>query len=73
MYQCSYCPQTSTRKWNIQVHETRKHLSTNKVDTNHMDDEHPPPMRSEEQPTDWDLMEDSNQVFKIYKLLQRMK
>ena len=55
MYQCSYCPQTSTRKWNIQVHETRKHLSTNKLDTNHMDDEHPPTMRSEEQPTDWDL------------------
>ena len=73
MYQCSYCPQTSTRKCNIQVHETRKHLSTNKLDTNHMDDEHLPPMHSEEQLTDWDLMEDSIQGFKIYKLLQRMK
>ena len=40
--------------------------------------EHPLPMQSEEQPTeekptDCDLMEDSIQVFKIYKLLQRMK
>ena len=32
---------------------------------------HQQPMQT--QPTDWDLMEDSIQVFKIYKLLQRMK
>ena len=41
-------------------------------------DEHPLPMQSEDQPiqtqpTDCDLIEDSIQVFKIYKLLQRMK
>ena len=41
----------------------------NKVDMNHMEDEHQQPTQSEEQPTNWDLME----VLKIYKLLQRMK
>ena len=25
MWQCSYCPFTSSRKWNMQVHEKRKH------------------------------------------------
>ena len=35
--------------------------------------EHPLPMQSEKQSTDWELMEDSIQVLKIYKLLQRMK
>jgi hypothetical protein len=35
--------------------------------------EHPIPMQSEEQSTDWELMEDSIEVLKIYKLLQRMK
>ena len=36
-------------------------------------EEYQQPMQSEEQFTDWDLMEDSIEVFKIYKLLQRMK
>ena len=36
-------------------------------------EDYPLPMQSEEQSTDWDLMEDSIEVFKIYKLLQRMK
>ena len=31
------------------------------------------PMQHEEKPMDLDLMEDSIEVFKIYKLLQRMK
>ena len=31
------------------------------------------PLPLQPQPTDCDLMEDSIQVFKIYKLLQRMK
>ena len=35
--------------------------------------EHPIPMQSKEQSTDWELMKDIIQVFKIYKLLQRMK
>ena len=25
MWQCSYCPFTSSRKWNTQIHEKRKH------------------------------------------------
>ena len=25
MWQCTYCPFTSSRKWNTQVHEKRKH------------------------------------------------
>ena len=32
--------------------------------------EHPIPMQSKEQSTDWDLMEDSIEVFKIYKLFE---
>ena len=36
-------------------------------------EEYPPPIQTEKQPIDRDLMEDSIQVFKIYKLLQRMK
>ena len=118
MWQCSYCPFTSSRKWNTQVHEKRKHqvqLSTSNDNVQRKTNEHPPaqlgqtlmsdhnyvqgqqamvqqqggrvqvlhqqhdrkhqvhqqPMQS--QPTDCDLMEDSIQVFKIYKLLQRMK
>ena len=35
--------------------------------------EYPLTMHHEEQSIDRDLMEDSIQVFKIYKLLQRMK
>ena len=35
--------------------------------------EHPLSMQSNEQYTDWELIEDSIQVLKIYKLLQRMK
>ena len=105
MWQCSYCPFTSSRKWNTQVHEKRKHqvqLSTSndnvqtlmsdhnyvqgqqamvqqqggRVQVLHQQHDrkhqvHQQPMQS--QPTDCDLMEDSIQVFKIYKLLQRMK
>jgi hypothetical protein len=35
--------------------------------------EHPLPIQIDEQPMNLDLMEDSIQVFKIFKLLQRMK
>ena len=48
MYKCAYCPQTSKKKWNIQVHEARKHSSTNKNDTNQMQDENPMAMQSED-------------------------
>ena len=36
-------------------------------------EEYPLPFQSEKQPTACDLMEDSIEVFKIYKFLQRMK
>jgi hypothetical protein len=36
-------------------------------------EDYPLPLQSEEQSTDWELMEDSIEVLKIYKLLQRMK
>ena len=36
-------------------------------------EECPLPLQSDKQPTDCDLMEESIQVFKIFKLLQRMK
>jgi hypothetical protein len=36
-------------------------------------EDYPLPMQNKEQYTDWELMEDSIEVFKIYKLLQRMK
>jgi hypothetical protein len=35
--------------------------------------EHPLPIQIDEQPMNLDLMEDIIQVFKIFKLLQRMK
>jgi hypothetical protein len=54
--------------YNLKVHQRNKHKTPNEEVV-----EPPPSMRSEEQPTDWDLMEDSIEVFKIYKLLQRMK
>ena len=54
--------------YNLKVHQRNKHKTPNEEVV-----EHPLPMRSEEQPTDWDLMEDSIVVLKIYKLLQRMK
>ena len=34
MYKCSYCPLTSKKKWNIQVHEARKHKAHSSAPTN---------------------------------------
>jgi hypothetical protein len=119
MWQYSYCPFTSSRKWNTQVHEKRMHQDQlskpngngqRKTDEHHpvqgghtkrmmhwctlcnyksddrrcmrrhhrrnhimRKDEYPLPMQSEEQPTDREFMDDSIDVCKIYKLLQRMK
>ena len=45
MWQCSYCPFTSSRKWNTQVHEKRKHqvqLSTSNDNVQRKTNEHPP-------------------------------
>ena len=34
MYKCSYCPVTSKKKWNIQVHEARKHKAHSSAPSN---------------------------------------
>ena len=67
-YWCTHCNYNSERMYNLKVHQSRKHKMIKEEVV-----EPPPPMQSEEQFTDWDLMEDSIEVFKIYKLLQRMK
>jgi hypothetical protein len=68
IHYCAHCDYNSERMYNLKVHQRNKHKTPNEEVV-----EPPPSMRSEEQPTDWDLMEDSIEVFKIYKLLQRMK
>ena len=67
-YWCTHCNYNSERLYNLKVHQRNKDKTPNEEVV-----EPPPSMRSKEQPTDWDLMEDSIEVFKIYKLLQRMK
>jgi hypothetical protein len=45
MWQCSYCPFTSSRKWNTQVHEKRKHqdqISTSNGNGQRKTNEHYP-------------------------------
>ena len=72
-YWCTHCNYNSERMYNLKVHQRNKHkMIKEEVE------EYQQPMQSEEQPTeeqptDWDLMEDSIEVFKIYKLLQRTK
>ena len=62
---CAHCDYNSPYKNNVTQHQSIKHRT--------QQEDHPQPLRSEEQLTDWDLMEDSIVVLKIYKLLQRMK
>ena len=68
IHYCAHCDYNSPKRSNVSRHQGRKHR-TIKEEV----EEYQPPMQSEEQFTDWDLMEDSIEVFKIYKLLQRMK
>ena len=68
IHYCAHCDYNSPKRWNVRRHQNRKHR-TLKEEV----EEYQQPMHSEEQSTDWDLMEDSIEVFKIYKLLQRMK
>ena len=64
IHYCAHCDYNSERMYNLKVHQRNKHnIEKERV--------HQQPIQT--QPTDWDLMEDSIQVFKIYKLLQRMK
>ena len=65
---CAHCDYNSHLRWCVRRHQNVKHKTQNEEVV-----EHPLPMRSEEQLADWELMEDSIEVLKIYKLLQRMK
>jgi hypothetical protein len=68
IHYCAHCDYYSHYRANVRRHQSKKHKMLKE------EVEEPPlPMQSKEQPTDWDLMEDSIEVFKIYKLLQRMK
>jgi len=65
---CTHCNYSSDDKWCVRRHQSRKHkMGKEEVE------ECPLPLQSDKQPTDCDLMEESIQVFKIFKLLQRMK
>ena len=64
----AHCDNTSNHKSNVIRHQSRKHKMVKEEVV-----EHPLSMQSDEQYTDWELIEDSIQVLKIYKLLQRMK
>ena len=65
---CAHCDYKSQRRSDVKRHQSRKHKTPN-VEVI----EHPLPIQIDEQPMNLDLMEDSIQVYKIFKLLQRMK
>jgi hypothetical protein len=65
---CAHCDYYSHYRANVRRHQRNKHNAVKEEVV-----EPPPPLQSDEQPIDWELMEDSIEVFKIYKLLQRMK
>ena len=64
IHYCAHCDYYSHYRANVIRHEKNKHGFQEPNSYQHASKEHP---------TDWDLMEDSIEVFKIYKLLQRMK
>jgi hypothetical protein len=63
-----YCSHCDYYRANVRRHQRNKHNAVKEEVV-----EPPLPIQSEKHPTDCDLMEDSIEVFKIYKLLQRMK
>ena len=68
----AHCDFKSERMYNLKVHLRNKHIRKHKTRKEEVE-EYPLPMRSDEQPTDRDLIEDSIEVFEIYKILQRLK
>ena len=68
IHYCSHCDYNSHYRANVRRHQSKKHKMLKEEVL-----EYPLPIQNEEQPMDRELMEDSIQVFKIYKLLQRMK
>jgi hypothetical protein len=68
IHYCAHCDYYSHYRANVRRHQSKKHKMLKEEVL-----EYPLPIQNEEQPMDRELMEDSIQVFKIYKLLQRMK
>ena len=68
MHHCAHCDYKSIYRGNVLRHQSKKHKMLKEEVVQYQ-----LPLLHQEQPTDWQLMEDSIQVFKIYKLLQRMK
>ena len=63
---CGHCDYKSDSRWCLLRHQSRKHAIVKK-------EVEECPLPPVQQPFDRDLMEDSQQIFKIYILLQRMK
>ena len=68
VHYCAHCDYKSDDKWYVKRHQSRKH----KIQKEEVV-EHTLPISSEEQPLDLELVEDSIQIYKIFKLSQRMK
>ena len=68
-YNCSQCNYASDRKWTIKDHERRVHNTVNKHGTN-QPTQHTEPSGETVQCNN---MIEAVDVWKIYKLLQRMK
>ena len=71
---CPFCDFRTHRKYNLDMHKSNKHRNEilhhpPKVEV----EKYPLPIQIDEQPMDLDLLVDSIHVFKIFKLLQRMK
>ena len=65
---CTHCDYNSHHRWCVRQHQSRKHRTQDEEVV-----EHPLPTQIDEQLMDLDLMEDSIQVFKIFKLLKQVK
>ena len=88
IHYCAHCDYTSDRRWCVLRHQSRKHKMVKEEVVEHPLPllqlpplpQRPPLPRLLQQPLpplpplpQRELMEDSIEVFKIYKLLQRMK
>ena len=65
---CAHCNYKSPYSFNVRRHQSRKHKTSYDEEV-----EHPMPIQIDAQQMDLDLLEDSIEVFKIFKLLKRMK
>ena len=78
---CAHCNYRSQTKFNVRRHQSFKHKTPydevveHPLPTQRDEEVVEPPMSTQrdEQPMDLDLLEDSIQIFRIFKLLQRMK